>query len=66
MITIYPIKSPHSFVVRYSLFVDVVIFSEFLWFIYLTLYPGMGSANEKRHYYVMYSLVGQAHTQNDP
>ena len=27
---------------------------------------GMGSANERRWYYVMPSLIGRAHTQNDP
>ena len=27
---------------------------------------GMGSANERRHYYVTPSLIGWAHTQNDP
>ena len=27
---------------------------------------GMGSANESRRYYVTPSLIGQAHTQNDP
>ena len=27
---------------------------------------GMGSANERRHYYVMPSFIGLAHTQNDP
>ena len=26
----------------------------------------MGSANERRHYYMMPSLIGQARTQNDP
>ena len=26
---------------------------------------GMGSANERRHYYVMSSLIGWAHAQND-
>ena len=27
---------------------------------------GMGSANERRHYCVTPSLIGRAHTQNDP
>ena len=27
---------------------------------------GMGSANERRRYYVTPSLIGRAHTQNDP
>ena len=27
---------------------------------------GVSSANERRHYYVMPSLIGRAHTQNDP
>ena len=27
---------------------------------------GMGSANERRHYCVMPSLIGRAHSQNDP
>ena len=27
---------------------------------------GVGSANERRRYYVTPSLIGRAHTQNDP
>ena len=27
---------------------------------------GMGSANGRRHYYVMPSFIGRAHTQSDP
>ena len=27
---------------------------------------GMGSANERRHYYVTPALIGRAHNQNDP
>ena len=32
----------------------------------LMISVGMGSANEKRWYFVMLSLIGWAHTQNEP
>ena len=37
---------------------------KFWWFSMIIL--GMGSANERKHYYVTPSLIGWAHTQNDP
>ena len=34
--------------------------------LYVGIILGMGSTNERRHYIVMSSLIGWAHTQNDP
>ena len=34
--------------------------------VYRAIILGMGSANERRHYNAMSSLIGWAHTQNDP
>ena len=45
--------------------------SEYSWHIFTEWYmpeifQGMGSANERRRYYVTPSLIGRAHAQNDP